>query len=293
MRPGWQHPGRFAFRRPLLRCQPQPPGQPMAATRPFLLLLAALLAPAAARAEPVAIPAGDITLRGELHRPAPGLPPATGVVALHGCGGPYAARDRQWAATLTAAGHAVLFPDSFGSRGLGSQCAVRARPAGLAAARRRDALAAAAWLAAQPGIPPGGVVLMGWSNGAGTVLRTGRAAPDLPPGLLRGLVAFYPGCQAALADPGWRPAAPLLLLIGTADDWTPFAPCQALAARTGFALQAYAGAYHDFDAPGGVRIRQGMAFSQNADGTVHAGGDPVARADALVRVPRFIAGLGR
>ena len=61
MRPGWQHPGRFAFRRPLLRCQPQPPGQPMAATRPFLLLLAALLAPAAAGAEPAAIPAGGGT----------------------------------------------------------------------------------------------------------------------------------------------------------------------------------------------------------------------------------------
>ena len=46
-------------------------------------------------------------------------------------------------------------------------------------------------------------------------------------------------------------------------------------------------------APGGVRIHQGMAFSQHADGTVHAGGDPAARPDALARVPGFIAGLGR
>jgi hypothetical protein len=46
-------------------------------------------------------------------------------------------------------------------------------------------------------------------------------------------------------------------------------------------------------APGGVRFRQGMAFSQNVDKMVHAGGGPVVRADALARVPRFIAGLGR
>jgi len=78
---------------------------------------------------------------------------------------------------------------------------------------------------------------------------------------------------------------------GEADDWTPAAPCQALARRVAFTLHTYPGAYHDFDAPGGVRVRQGMAFSQNADGSVHVGGDPAARADALARVPAFIASL--
>jgi dienelactone hydrolase len=255
------------------------------------MALGLLMAATAARAESVTLLSGDVVLRAELHRPAAGVPPAAPVVALHGCGGPFSSRDAQWARVLTAAGHTVLFPDSFGSRGMGSQCRLRQRMRGLDAARRRDALAAATWLAAQPGVPAGGVVLLGWSNGGGTVLRAGAVAPDLPPGLLRGLVAFYPACRARVAQAAWRPAAPLMLLIGEADDWTPAAPCKALVERVPMALHLYPGAYHDFDAPGGVRVRQGIAFSQNADGSVHAGGDPAARADALERVPAFLASL--
>ena len=35
----------------------------------------------------------------------------------------------------------------------------------------------------------------------------------------RALVAFYPGCDAELKR-GYRPSAPLQLLVGMADDWT-------------------------------------------------------------------------
>jgi dienelactone hydrolase len=54
-------------------------------------------------------------------------------------------------------GHIVLFPDSFGSRGLGSQCRERNRVATSSGLRRLDASAAATWLAAQPYAPKGGV----------------------------------------------------------------------------------------------------------------------------------------
>ena len=126
----------------------------------------------------------------------------------------------------------MLLPDSFGSRGLMSQCGIppAQRVANATGLRRADAVAALQWLAAQPGTPPGGLVLMGWSDGATTVLTTG-GSPELPDGLVRGLVAFYPGCRPALNAAGWRPAAPLLILIGEADDWTQAAPCRELATK--------------------------------------------------------------
>lgn len=37
---------------------------------------------------------------------------APSIVALHGCGGPFASRDGQWAVTLANAGHIVLLPDA-------------------------------------------------------------------------------------------------------------------------------------------------------------------------------------
>ena len=52
----------------------------------------------------------------------------------------------------------------------------------------------------------------------------------------------------------WHTSTPLLILIGAADDWTPAAPCERLAAAADKAgepvtYQAYPRAYHDFDHP--------------------------------------------
>jgi dienelactone hydrolase len=247
-----------------------------------------------ARAEDVTIPGPEgLALKSRLFRPAAGgtaPAPVPAIVLLHGCGGPFAARDAQWTELLTKAGHIVLLPDSFGSRGLGSQCNTPdnqrvATPSGL---RRLDALAAAGWLARQPGAPPGGVVIMGWSNGGATTLAAGANQPDAPKGLVRGLVAFYPGCSTEAKAAGWKPVAPLLVLVGEADDWTPAAPCHALANALGPAmtLVAYPGAYHDFDAPDYT-----LRARSSSRGQVHVGTDPAARADALQRVPAFIAKL--
>jgi dienelactone hydrolase len=250
-----------------------------------LLLLAGV-----AHAEDVTIPGPQgIELKSRLFRPvSDGATPA--IVLLHGCGGPFAARDAQWTDLLTKAGHIVLLPDSFGSRGLGSQCNTpeRQRVATAQGLRRLDALAAAGWLAKQPGTPPGGVVIMGWSHGGATTLAAGADLPDTPKGLIRGLIAFYPGCTSQAQAAGWKPVAPLLVLIGEADDWTSPGPCQVLANTAGPAmtLVSYPGAYHDFDVPDyPVRTRN------SARGQVHVGTDPAARADALQRVPAFIAKL--
>lgn len=254
------------------------------------VLTVLLLLGGMARAEEVEIPGPNgVALKSQLFRPA-GPARAAAIVLLHGCGGPFPSRDKQWTELFLAGGRIVLLPDSFGSRGLGSQCTTpeRDRLATAGGLRRHDALAAASWLAAQPGTPPGGVVVMGWSDGGSTTLATGRDLPDVPRGLIRGLVAFYPGCAAAARTAGWKPVAPLLIVMGEADDWTPAAPCHELADKLGQSatLKTYPGTYHDFDAPNmPVRTRS------SSRGPVHVGTNPEARTDVLARVPAFIAGL--
>ena len=255
----------------------------------FILILCLL--PLFAKAEPIRFPGPDgMVLNGTLFVPK-GKPKAPAIVALHGCGGPLPARDDDWAKRLAGAGHIVLLPDSYGSRGLGSQCGNPRRQVSAAGKRREDAIAALRYMAARPGTPPGGVLLMGWSDGATTVLTAGRESAELPTGLLRGMVAFYPGCSAA-EHKSWVPAAPVLILMGEADDWTPAAPCRVVAERHPgkVKLITYTGAYHDFDVPDEkVRIVSGLAFPPT--GRAHAGSNPAAREEALRQVPAFIAAL--
>ena len=255
----------------------------------FLALLA-FLQTAGVAVERVSLPGPNgVILDAALVLPA-GAARGPAIIALHGCGGPWARRDGPWAVTLAKAGHAVLLPDSFGSRGLGSQCATARRAVTASGQRRQDAIMAAQWLAARPGTPAGGVALIGWSNGGGTVLATARAAPDLPAGLFRRFAAFYPGCAAAAADATWQPAAPLMVLVGESDDWTPAPPCHALQALhpKQITLIGYPGAYHDFDVPDRpVTIREGAATAPG--GRAHTGTSEPARQDALTRLPRFLA----
>ncbi len=236
---------------------------------------------------------GGVMLQAKLYLPQ-GVPVAPAIVALHGCGGAYPSRDREWVDLLVGRGHIMLFPDSFGSRGLGSQCRNQHREVTSFVVRRRDAIDSATWLAARPETPKGGVALLGWSDGGSTVVSAGHVAPDLPEGLIRGSVGFYAGCTAGLRTHGWTPAGRMLLLMGAADDWVPLSVCQKLAERVAppaLTLVAYPGAYHDFDAPGGVRVMRNIPASQNADKTIHAGTNPEAQAAVLALVPAFLEGL--
>ena len=220
----------------------------------FMALLAYLQA-AGVHVEPVTVRGpDDVHLDAALVAPAEAPKPPS-IVALHGCGGPFPSRDGEWAITFAKAGHIVLLPDSFGSRGLGSQCGTKDREVTSWGLRRLDAIDAAKWLRGQPETPPGAIDLIGWSNGGSTVLETARASSDLPPGLFGRFVAFYPGCPTKDEDPDWKPVAPLMILMGEDDDWTPAPPCHEFASRfpDEITLIAYAGTYHDFDAPESAR----------------------------------------
>jgi dienelactone hydrolase len=129
------------------------------------------------------------------------------------------------------------------------------------------------------------VVLLGWSHGGSTTLAA--AAAPVPEGLLRGAIAFYPGCGVLQRRGGWAPAVPLLMLLGGADNWTAPGNCQALAAAWPGQVEMviYAGANHGFDGPG-IPIRTRTL----PDGRmVTTGTDDAARAAVLLRVPAFLA----
>jgi dienelactone hydrolase len=266
----------------------------------MLALLLAVPAPARA-AETVFFPSldGFVTggkpteLDGLLMRPdGPGPFPA--IVALHGCGGllkegALVAREAAWAKLLTSHGYVVLFPDSFGPRGVTTDCegAVRAW-----AERSYDAYGALRYLQAQSFIVGGRIGVMGWSHGGGTVIfaiaPNSIARPaDLPKGDFRAAVAFYPAwCSRLSTD--WKPDIPFLLEIGAEDDSIQPAPCieRAQSAKAGGAptqIKVYDDAVHDFDWPGDT-LHTIVSPSGKA---AHYGVNEDARADALIRVLAF------
>jgi dienelactone hydrolase len=258
---------------------------------------------AAAAPELVEIQEGAAKLKAFLYRPA-GDGPFPAIVALHGCGGlsgrsgPVSTRYRDWGERLSAAGFAVLFPDSFGSRGLASQCTVRERSVRTARERVADAIAARRWLQNQSWVVAGRVSLLGWQNGAvaalWTIRRRGSTGANESAADFRSAVVLYPGCRR-LSQTEWSARVPTLVLVGASDDWGPASACeQMVASARGRSAQTqivvYPGAYAEFDHPN-MPMRQltGLAFSADGSGHAHTGTNPAARADAIKRVPEWLA----
>ena len=229
-------------------------------------------------------------INGYLLRPA-GTDPFPAVVALHGCsglwrskGGALSSRHADWGNRLRKAGYVVLFPDSFGSRGQKSLCKIKKRPV-KHSHRVGDIRGAADWLAAQPFVDGGKLALLGWSNGASSLLRS--LAPDKAPATTdyKTAIGFYPGCRTLVQKTSWRPRIKLFILMGADDDWTPPEPCNQLASRWGARIVLYKGAYHGFDAPDSrLRVLKGRAYSTRGDGIVYIGTNPRARRAAINEV---------
>ncbi len=253
---------------------------------------------ASARAAPqrVTFPgAGGLTLQGWLYAPATGGP-YRAIVALHGCAGLVdssgwpSARHEDWGERWAAAGFLALFPDSFGSRGLGPQCRVSEREVHPSRERVADAGAALKFLVARRDVDARQISLVGWSNGGSSTLYAVEPQRAPAGADFARAIAFYPGCRTPLESGRWRTRLPLLVLIGAIDDWTPAEPCAALVAQAKARgepaeIVTYADAYHDFDHPDlPVHTVAGLAFTADGGGRAHTGTNPAARADAIRRV---------
>lgn len=269
--------------------------------------LVGLIAPARAEPRRVEFPARDgAMLSGVVVLPE-GEGRFPGVVALHGCGGLLTAsgrlkaRESDWAKRLSAAGYAVFFPDSFNPRGVESVCSLVERPVLPERERVRDAYDALNWFQKQDYVRADRIALLGWSHGAMTALWTmARSSPGRPADLTWdyvGAVVFYPGCaQVGREIPDYVAAAPMLLQLGEADEWTPAAPClklaEAIRGRPGPAVEVdlYSRAHHGFDQPGGavheVVVRN--SIYKTGEKTVRVGPEPEARARAIVRVMAWL-----
>jgi dienelactone hydrolase len=259
----------------------------------------------------VSFDAGELVLSGVLFEPlAPASERRPAVVLLHGCGGMADARGalyprhRDWAGRFARWGLIVLVVDSFGPRGLGSLCELKDRPLSPWRQRTADAYASLDYLVARDDVDPAMVFVLGWSHGGSTVLGVVRpqardSAAARP--RFRAAIAFYPACAAALGLADYRPTMPLLILHGAADDWSPPAPCAALARRSrGDAFPArtvvYPDAHHGFDEPGRSVRRLPGVYNPRATNErgAHFGTHEPSRLAAIGEIRAFLGSqLGR
>ncbi len=271
-----------------------------------LLLLAQAPAGAASAAEGewVEFPAlkefnGEpVQLKAVLFRPS-GPGPFPAVVMLHGCGGMLlnsgnlTVSYRYWGELLAQSGYVALLPDSLNPRGQRSLCEQQKRTILESRERADDAYAARQWLASQPYVSTDRIGLMGWSNGGSGTLYAMRATR--PERGFRAAVAFYPGCRTMVKSrPQYAPYAPLLVLSGEADDWTPAAPCvemtkNARQAGAPMEIVTYPGAHHSFDRINlPVRYRPTVRNLNKPDRLgATVGEHPEAREDAVRRTLEF------
>ena len=190
-----------------------------------------------------AIDLGEVT--GIMTRPD-NAGPHRAVVMLHGCGG-LNNKHKRWAQLFAAWGYASLRIDSFSPRGIDEICTdIR-----QAVPRAADINGAIAYLKTLNGIDTSEIVIVGWSHGASVTLQALAMPSTLRPDLLEsvaGGVAIYPYCHRG----SQAFAEPLLVLIGSADEWTPAGLCESMVERLPASsepvdLVIYEGATHSYD----------------------------------------------
>lgn len=228
--------------------------------------------------------------------------PFPALVLLHGCGGMYTpsgyitASYRRWAELLAEDGYVALLVDSFNPRGYRTICELQKRPILESRERVEDAYAAARWLHQQAYVARGRFGLIGCSNGGTGTLYAMRPGSRLQPPF-RAAVAFYPGCRTlSRAKTPYQSYAPLLILAGEADDWTPAVPCATLVetARgqgSPAEIVVYPGAHHSFDRVNlPVRYRPNVRNLNKPDRLgATVGEHPQAREEAIRRTREFFA----
>ncbi len=290
------------------------------------VLLGAALHLSTAMAEEIALtvtpPGQTLTLPAVLIKPE-GNGPFPAIVMMHGCSGPGPRSSGalwRWAKELVPQGYVVLIPDSFTPRGLPKGICTGGAEGRVASGdvRAADAYGALAALRGLPFVDGKRVGLMGSSHGGRTTLAALVASAEdralvaaRREGFAAGL-ALYPRCDTRYGTwtvthrdgergpvTGYRgiyvQLAPLLILAGELDDWTPAEPCRMLvetgrAAGHPLEIKIYPGTHHAFDSSSPVRFvaERGNPGSPTGKGAT-TGGNPEAWADAKIQVRDFLA----
>lgn len=216
-------------------------------------------------------PAGTpLMLTGKLTKPQ-GDGPFPAVVLLHGCNGIREYYD-VWAERLASWGYVTLQVDSFGPRGLSKACG----DSNMVFKRTYDAYDAKSYLGGLPFVDPKRIGVMGWSQGGSTTLTVLDQKRD---DSFRSAVAIYPYCNLMLFDLN----APLLILIGEKDDWTPAVSCsmrmRSVQIGHEVILKIYLDSHHGFDWEGIDTLIEGHRVLFN----------PAALGDAIIQVKAFLA----
>jgi dienelactone hydrolase len=218
-------------------------------------------------------PEGTVVV-GDLVLPpnAAGRVPA--MVIAHGSGGILPGREDVWARRLNAVGIATFMVDSFGPRGLKSTAMDQDRLSTMA--NLADALHALRLLATHPRIDAARIGVIGFSRGGQVALysaleplRHSVTGDELR---FAAHVALYPSCSIPY-HAGQVSGAPILMLLGAADDYTPPQFCRAYAdwfrgKGAPVRISEYAGAYHDFDIADSPRFVRGLQSARGCHAQV-------------------------
>lgn len=204
------------------------------------------------------------------------LPPGAGpgrrvplMIISHGSGGILPGREGAWAERLRGWGVATFVVDSFGPRGIRSTGEDQSQLSTSASVA--DAFAALAVAATHPAIDPDRIGVMGFSKGGQvalyTLLEPFRAGMNLGQRRFALHVALYASCSLPYRSERTT-GAPVVMLLGGADDYTPAAHCTRYAdwfrqKGSDVAVQVFPGAHHGFDVAGPVRT---LSRAQTARG---------------------------
>ncbi len=162
-------------------------------------------------------------------------------------------REIAWASRLEAQGLATFVIDSFAPRGIASTGADQSQLS--IAASVADAFAALKLLSTHPGIDPARIGVMGFSKGGQVALyttlepfRKGAIEGDLRFALH---IALYASCSIPYRSNAVT-GAPMVLLLGGADGYTPASHCRRYAdwfreKGADVRMVVYDGAHHGFD----------------------------------------------
>ena len=212
-------------------------------------------------------------ISGFLSLPEKAASPVPAMVILHGSGG-VGGRESMWAQRMNELGYAAFIVDSFSGRGIKDTVTDQSQLS--MAGDMADGLVALKLLASHPRIDRTRIAVMGFSRGGIAALYT--ALEPIRRGIIEDDLRFaahvplYPGCNVPYVS-AHLDRAPILMLLGGKDDYTPAAPCVAYAetlrakgARVSVVI--YPDARHGFDGLNTPRYFPAFTTGRECQGAV-------------------------